>query len=125
MPEQKFAPDISEVIRSSDDAVALSNARLCGPRVPEFLDRSFPEIFAAQVSRHLDKIAIICGKQQLTYDELNARSNQIARRLRELGIARESIVGICIDRSIDMAIGIVSILKAGAGYLPLDPDYSR
>src|SRR5438105_9355044 len=98
MPEQKFAADISEVTRSSDDAVALSSARLCGPRVPEFFDRTFPEIFAAQASQYPDKIAVICGKQQVTYNELNTRSNQVARRLRKFGIARESIVGICIDR---------------------------
>ncbi len=68
-------------------------------------------------------MAVNCADESVTYGELNARANQLARHLRVYGIGRESLVGICIDRSLEMAIGILGILKSGAAYLPLDPDY--
>ena len=70
-----------------------------------------------------DAVALVCENDRLTYGELNARANQLARQMQALGVARESIVGICIDRSVDMATAIMATLKAGAAYLPLDPEY--
>jgi non-ribosomal peptide synthetase component F len=61
----------------------------------------------------------------LTYGELNSRSNQLAHRLRKLGVGPEVLVGICVDRSLEMVVGILGILKAGGAYVPLDPDYPR
>jgi amino acid adenylation domain-containing protein len=94
-----------------------------GPRIDQFLKQTFPQLFAEQVKRNPTQVAAVSEAAQLTYGELNAKANQLARVLRNRGVGRESLVGICIDRSLDMAIGILGILKAGAAYLPLDPDY--
>jgi amino acid adenylation domain-containing protein len=94
-----------------------------GPRVDQFLSQTFPHLFEAQVMRAPAQVAVVSEDAQLTYGELNARANQVARALRNRGVGRESLVGICIDRSLDMAVGILGILKSGAAYLPLDPDY--
>jgi len=70
-------------------------------------------------------IAVLCDEQSLTYGELNARANALAHQLRKLGIGTENIVAICTDRTIEMFVGTLGILKAGAAYLPLDPHYPR
>jgi amino acid adenylation domain-containing protein len=98
---------------------------LRGPRMPQFPARSFVELFEQQATQNPTKVAVIAGDKYLTYAELNERANQLARHLRSLGVERESLVGICIDRSLEMAIGIVGILKSGGAYLPLDPDYPK
>ncbi|NJM58025.1 MAG: AMP-binding protein, partial [Synechococcales cyanobacterium RU_4_20] len=87
------------------------------------LDRCIPELFEAQVARTPDAVALIYDQQQLTYDQLNRRANQLAHHLRSQGVQAESLVGICIDRSFDLFIGLLAILKAGGAYLPLDPNY--
>src|SRR5690606_1257369 len=79
--------------------------------------------FMETAGRHADRIAVSCGDKAITYAELDARSNALAARLRALGAARDSLVGLCIDRSVDQIVGLLAILKAGAGYLPLDPAY--
>src|SRR5918999_5371419 len=98
---------------------------LRGPRMPQFFARSFVELFEQQVAQNPTQLAVAAGDTHLTYAELNARANQFARHLRSFGIGRESLVGICIDRSLEMAIGILGILKSGGAYLPLDPDYPK
>ncbi|MBC3388001.1 AMP-binding protein, partial [Pseudomonas sp. SWRI179] len=70
-----------------------------------------------------DAVAVVAGEAQLSYAQLNARANQIAHRLLELGIRPDDRVAICADRSLDMVAGLLGILKAGAAYVPLDPDY--
>jgi amino acid adenylation domain-containing protein len=79
--------------------------------------------FAAQVERTPDNIAVIFGEQKVTYQELNQKANQLADYLQYLGVKPETPVGICIERSLEMVIGILGILKAGGAYVPLDPDY--
>jgi amino acid adenylation domain-containing protein len=86
------------------------------------------QLFAAQVARTPDVVAVIfdgsgVGPEQLTYRELDARANRLAWHLRTLGVGPEARVGICTDRSLDMVIGLLGILKAGAAYVPLDPAY--
>jgi len=98
-------------------------SRNFGPVIERFLESTFLQLFAEQVAADPNRPAVIAGNKRLTYEELNARANQLARRLRSLGAGRESLVGICIDRSLDMAVGILGILKSGAAYLPIDPDY--
>jgi amino acid adenylation domain-containing protein len=88
-----------------------------------FSETPLPRLFEEQAAKSAEKLAVTCAGQSLTYGELNARANQLARHLRALGVGRESLVGICVDRSLDMAVGILGILKSGAAYLPLDPDY--
>src|SRR5579863_3842548 len=80
-------------------------------------------LFAAQVERAPDAIALVFEEQQLTYRQLNARANQLASRLQQLGIGPEALVGLCVERSCEMVIGLLGILKAGGAYLPLDPTY--
>jgi amino acid adenylation domain-containing protein/non-ribosomal peptide synthase protein (TIGR01720 family) len=83
------------------------------------------QLFEAQVQRTPDAIAVVCDSEQLTYCELNARANQLARYLRSLGVKPEVLVGICVERSLDMVIGLLAILKAGGAYVPLDPGYPK
>jgi len=98
-------------------------AQCVGPRREHFFASTFVQLFEAKVLVYGDRPAVIAENGQLTYAELNARANQLARHLRALGATAESLVGICIDRSLEMAVAIVAALKSGAGYLPIDPDY--
>ncbi|MEM7714779.1 MAG: amino acid adenylation domain-containing protein, partial [Cyanobacteria bacterium P01_A01_bin.68] len=83
------------------------------------------QLFAAQVEKTPDSIAIVWENQQLTYKELDIRSNQLAHYLIILGVKPETRVGICVERRIDMIIGLLGILKAGGAYVPLDPAYPQ
>ena len=80
-------------------------------------------LFEAQVELTPDAVAVVFAEQQLTYRELNARANQLAHYLKSLGIEPEALVGICVERSLEMVVGLLGILKAGGAYVPLDPDY--
>ncbi|MGB3402980.1 MAG: amino acid adenylation domain-containing protein [Microcoleaceae cyanobacterium] len=84
---------------------------------------SIPELFMAQVERTPDAIAVIFEDQQLTYRELNEYSNKLADELQQQGVKPEVLVGICVERSLLMVIGLLGILKAGGAYVPLDPAY--
>jgi amino acid adenylation domain-containing protein len=88
-------------------------------------DRCVHQLFEAQAARTPDAIAVVFGEQQLTYGELDARANRLAHHLRSLGIGADSLVGLCIERSLDMVVGTLAILKAGGAYVPLDPDYPQ
>ncbi|MBD2002953.1 MULTISPECIES: non-ribosomal peptide synthetase [Cyanophyceae] len=82
------------------------------------------ELFEAQVERSPDTVAV-CQDQQLTYQELNQRANQLAHHLRSLGVSTEVQVGIYVERSLSMVVGLLGILKAGGAYVPLDPAYPQ
>src|SRR5579859_2971774 len=81
------------------------------------------QLFEQQVERTPEAVAVVFEDQQLTYAELNARANQLAHYLQGLGVGPEVIVGICVERSLEMVVGLLGILKAGGAYLPLDPAY--
>lgn len=83
------------------------------------------ELFAAQVQRTPEKIALACDGKSLTYAELEAQTNQLAQYLRKRGVQPESMVALCVRRSVDMLIGILGILKAGGAYVPIDPDFPQ
>ena len=83
------------------------------------------QLFEAQVERTPDAIAIVFEAEQLTYRELNRRANQLAHQLRTLGVGPEVLVAICLERSLEMIIGLLGILKAGGAYVHLDPNYPR
>ncbi len=83
------------------------------------------QLFEDRVEQNPDTIAVVFENQQLTYGELNAKANQLASYLRSLGVKPETIVGICVERSLDTAIGLLGILKAGGAYVPLDPSYPQ
>ncbi len=80
-------------------------------------------LFEAQVQRTPDAVAVIRGGQCLSYGELNERANRLAHYLRKQGVEPDSRVAICVERGIDMVVGLLAILKAGGGYVPLDPAY--
>ena len=86
-------------------------------------DLTVHQAFAQQVERTPDAIALVDRDVELTYRELNGRANQLARHVRNLGVAREMPVAIAMDRSAEMVVGLLGILKAGGAYLPLDPNY--
>lgn len=86
-------------------------------------DECIHELFERQVARASEAIAAVMGDRQLTYGQLNREANQIARVLRGEGVGPGALVGICMDRSLRRLAGILGILKAGAGYVPLDPAY--
>jgi len=95
-------------------------------------EKTIPALFMEQVAQRTDRIALVgvgyghvgpSGEEQLSYGELNRRSDQLAELLREKGVAPDLIVGMIMERSADMLTGILGILKAGGAYLPLDPDF--
>lgn len=79
--------------------------------------------FAAQVERTPDHIAVTCNAQHLSYQALDARATDLAWRLRELGVRSETLVAVCLERSLDLVVAILAVLKAGGAYVPIDPDY--
>ncbi|MBW4435397.1 MAG: amino acid adenylation domain-containing protein [Pelatocladus maniniholoensis HA4357-MV3] len=81
------------------------------------------QLFESVVEQTPDAVAVVFEDEQLTYSELNARANQLAHYLRSLGVKPEVLVGICVERSLLMVIGILAILKAGGAYVPIDPSY--
>lgn len=88
-------------------------------------DRTLVDLFEQQVERTPDSIALVFDEQSLSYAELNGRANRLAHHLITLGLRPETLVGICVERSLEMVIGLLAILKAGGAYLPLDPEYPR
>ncbi|MBO0783480.1 MAG: amino acid adenylation domain-containing protein, partial [Ktedonobacteraceae bacterium] len=90
---------------------------------PALDGRCIHELFEQQVERRPEAVALVYDDQQLSYAEVNARANRLARRLRRLGVGPEIPVGICTKRSEEMVVGLLGILKAGGAYVPLDPAY--
>lgn len=92
-------------------------------------DQDYPQtqcihqLFEEQADRVPDKVAVSFAEESLTYAELNGRANQLASYLRTLGVGPEVLVGLCVERSLEMLVGLLGILKAGGGYVPLDPAY--
>ncbi|NEO38505.1 MAG: amino acid adenylation domain-containing protein [Moorea sp. SIOASIH] len=81
------------------------------------------ELFETQVEQTPEAIAVVFEEQQLTYSQLNSRANQLAHYLQGLGVKPETLVGICVERSVEMVVGLLAILKAGGAYVALDPNY--
>ncbi|HVR95063.1 MAG TPA: amino acid adenylation domain-containing protein [Thermoanaerobaculia bacterium] len=100
--------------------VEWTDARTATPR-----DGLLHELFEVQADRTPDAVAAVFDDLYLSYGELEARANQVARHLRRRGVGPESLVGLCLERSLELVIGVYGILKAGAAYVPLDPEYPR
>jgi amino acid adenylation domain-containing protein len=83
------------------------------------------QTFEARAAQAPDRAALTFGPDTLTYGELNARANRLARRLRDLGARPETPVGVCLDRGAEMVVAVLAVQKAGAAYVPLDPTYPR
>ncbi len=86
-------------------------------------DQCIHQLFEQQVERTPEAVPVVLGEQQLTYRELNLRANRLAHHLISLGVGPEVLVGICLERSLELVIGLLGILKAGGAYVPLDPSY--
>ncbi|WP_241566832.1 non-ribosomal peptide synthetase [Hahella sp. KA22] len=84
-------------------------------------DQCIHELFEAQAAKSPQAVAVVFADDALTYDELNRRANQLAHYLIEQGVKPDSLVGLCVERSLEMIIGLLGILKAGGAYVPLDP----
>ena len=82
-------------------------------------------LFARVAKKLGNATALQYGDESLSYRELNERSNQLARYLKQLGVTSERLVGVCLERSVQMVVSLLGVLKAGAGYVPLDPAYPR
>ncbi len=91
--------------------------------VPVPLSAGIHALIEAQVERTPAAIAVICGDESLSYQELNRRANRVARALQKLGVCADLPVGLCVERSVDGIVGLLGILKAGGGYVPLDPSF--
>ena len=120
-PEQRLAdlPILSAAERHQL-MVAWNNTRDNYPQ-----DQCIHQLFEAQVEQNPDAIAVIFNNQQFTYRELNSRSNQLAHYLQKQGCSSEVLVGLCVERSLEMVVGLLGILKAGGAYVPLDPSYPQ
>src|SRR5215831_18336346 len=86
---------------------------------------SLQELFEEQVKRTPEAIAMSYEEEQVSYAELNRRANQLGRYLRKMGVGPEVRVGICVERSVELVVGILGVLKAGGAYVPLDPEYPQ
>ena len=100
--------------------VNFNNTQIDFPQV-----QCLHQLFAAQVERTPDNIAVIYADQRLTYAELNHRANQLAHHLQKLGVKPDVLVGICLERSLEMVVALLGVLKAGGAYLPIDPMYPQ
>ena len=89
------------------------------------IDRCLHELIEEQVKRSPDAVAIVCRNQTLSYAQLNERANQLAGYLKELGVKPDDLVAICLERSLDMVVGLLGILKAGGAYVPMDANYPK
>lgn len=86
-------------------------------------DRCIHELFEAQAEKTPEAVAVVFEDSRLTYRELNARADHLARRLRHLGVRPDTLVGLFLRPSADVIVGILGILKADGGYVPIDPSY--
>ena len=91
----------------------------------EYEQAYLPELITAQAEQSADVVAVVCGDEQFTYAELNERANQLGQYLRHLGVGPEVCVGLCVERSLEMMVGVLGILKAGGAYVPLEPTYPQ
>ncbi|MGG3871097.1 non-ribosomal peptide synthase/polyketide synthase [Brevibacillus laterosporus] len=89
------------------------------------MNKMFHQLFEEQVEKTPNNLAVICENEQLTYQELNTKANQLARVLRQKGVRPERTVGIMVDRSLHMVVGMLAVLKAGGAYVPIDMDYPQ
>src|SRR5205085_8677254 len=86
-------------------------------------DRLPHQLFEAEAGARPDALALVSEKQNLTYEELNKKANQLAHYLRSMGVGPEVPVGICMEPSVDTIIGLLGIIKAGGAYVPIDPSF--
>ena len=111
-----------DILSAGERHLVLESFNATACRLP---NATLPALFEGQVRRAPQAIALVFGEESLTYGELNARANQLAHHLISLGVGPESLVGIALERSFEMVVALLGVLKAGGAYLPLDPSYPR
>ncbi|MGB2570895.1 amino acid adenylation domain-containing protein [Micromonospora citrea] len=122
----EFAQDPQRQVTALPDLPAEEATQLeswgRGP-VRELPDATWPQLFARQVAATPDRPAVLFGAETVTYAELNARANRLAHRLVELGVGADVLVGVLVERSVEMVVAVLAVLKAGGAYVPIDPAY--
>ncbi|MFN6483332.1 MULTISPECIES: non-ribosomal peptide synthetase [unclassified Nostoc] len=113
---EQTVPEISMLTAAEQQQILVWN-----DTQTDYPQKCIAQLFAEQVKRTPDTVAVSFQSQQLTYRELNCQANQLAHHLQNLGVKPEVRVGICVERSLAMVVGILAILKAGGAYVPLDP----
>jgi amino acid adenylation domain-containing protein len=109
------------LISASECQKILSEWNYTDSNYPQ--DRCLHQLFEIKAVENPQAVAIVCQEESLTYGELEQKANQLACYLQSLGVRAETLVGVCLNRSLEMIIGLFAILKAGGAYLPLDPNY--
>ncbi|HET7287351.1 MAG TPA: amino acid adenylation domain-containing protein, partial [Pyrinomonadaceae bacterium] len=115
-PEQRISS--LPVLTAAESQQLFVEWNQTGSEYPK--DKCIHQLFEAQVQRSPEAIAVVCGDERLSYAELDQRANQLAHYLRSLDVGPETLVAICVERSVEMMVGLLGILKAGAAYVPLD-----
>src|SRR5262249_20613087 len=120
------APDVAigrlEILSAAERRTILHEWNATARALP---GATLPQLFAAQAAATPDAVAVVFAGEQLSYGGLDGRANQLAHHLRALGVGAESVVGVCLERSLELVVALLGILKAGGAYLPLDPGYPR
>ncbi|MFD3827383.1 AMP-binding protein, partial [Streptomyces sp. NPDC058625] len=120
---------MSELLPQLENLTAQQQAllRLRLAQIKQQAEQPAPlhDLFARQARRTPDRVAVTYGDSQVTYEVLDRLSNRLAGLLRGRGVGRESLVGLCVPRSVEMVVGLLAIVKAGGAYVPLDPAYPR
>ncbi|ALZ04446.1 non-ribosomal peptide synthase/polyketide synthase [Pseudomonas aeruginosa] len=88
-------------------------------------ERSVEQLFASRAAMEPERVALLFEERQLSYGELNAQANRLAHRLIELGVGPDVLVGIAVERGLEMIVSLLAVLKAGGAYVPLDPEYPQ
>ncbi|MFI9292286.1 amino acid adenylation domain-containing protein [Streptomyces gardneri] len=111
-----------DITGTAERALVLDEFGVAPREVPEL---SWPAAFERQVRRRPDAVAVVCEDRELTYAELNASANRLARLLAARGVGAEDVVGVALPRSPELVVALLAVMKAGAAYLPLDADHPR
>ncbi|NLD47079.1 MAG: amino acid adenylation domain-containing protein, partial [Clostridiaceae bacterium] len=112
-----------EILSQEEKRKLLYDFNNTGADYPK--NKTIHELFEEQVNRTPDNVALVCEDKEITYRELNAKANQLAKILKTKGVGKDIIVAVIYERSIEMIVCILGIMKAGGAYLPIDPDYSE
>ena len=118
-PEQRIGE--IEILGPEERQLLLEEFNATAAEYPQ--ERCIHELFEAQARLKPEAVAVVYEGTELTYGQLNGKANQLARRLRKEGVKADGLVGILVDRSLEMIVGILAILKAGGAYVPIDPEY--
>ncbi|BDU21544.1 hypothetical protein DYGSA30_30010 [Dyella sp. GSA-30] len=118
------ARDVTAVNLLGDAERHLLLEHFNGGTSPVYPTQCLHHAFEAQARQHPEAIALVCGARELSYDTLNRAANRLAHHLIAHGVQPDDRVALCVERGVDMVIGLLAILKAGGGYVPLDPAYS-